>query len=88
MVYELPNDLRLRILGNQEILGKSQIWVQTSRIKTLVIAVKKHAKVDINTFLVLSSFTEFLYFVLREKDTERERERERGRERVDHLWHR
>ena len=33
MVYELPhklpNDLRLRILGNKEILGKSQIWVET-----------------------------------------------------------
>ena len=33
LVYELsqvlPNDLRLRILGNKEILGKSQIWVET-----------------------------------------------------------
>ena len=27
--HELPNDLRLRILGNKEILGKSQIWMQT-----------------------------------------------------------
>ena len=27
--HELPNDLRLRILGNKEILGKSQIWVET-----------------------------------------------------------
>ena len=26
---ELPNDLRLRILGNKEIHGKSQIWVET-----------------------------------------------------------
>ena len=24
---ELPNDLRLRILGNQEILEKCQMWV-------------------------------------------------------------
>ena len=24
--HELPNDLRLRILGNKEILGKSQTW--------------------------------------------------------------
>ena len=29
LVYELPNDFRLRILGNEEILGKSQIWVET-----------------------------------------------------------
>ena len=27
--HELPNDLRLRILGNKEILGKSRIWVET-----------------------------------------------------------
>ena len=27
--HELPNDLRLRILRNKEILGKSQIWVET-----------------------------------------------------------
>ena len=24
--HELPNNLRLRILGNKETLGKSQIW--------------------------------------------------------------
>ena len=29
MPHELPNDLRLRIIGNKEILGKSQIWVKT-----------------------------------------------------------
>ena len=28
LVYELPNGLRPRILGNQEILEKSQIWVE------------------------------------------------------------
>ena len=32
-VYELPhelaNNLRLRILGNNKILGKSQNWVET-----------------------------------------------------------
>ena len=27
--HELPNNLRPRILGNKEILGKSQIWVET-----------------------------------------------------------
>ena len=25
---ELPNDLRVRVLGNQEILEKSQNWVE------------------------------------------------------------
>ena len=29
LVYELPNEVRLRILGNKEILGISQIWVKT-----------------------------------------------------------
>ena len=28
--HELPIDLRLRISGNKEILGKSQIWVETA----------------------------------------------------------
>ena len=27
--HELPNDLRLRILGNKKILGKSQVCVET-----------------------------------------------------------
>ena len=30
--HELPNYLRLRILGKKQILGKSQIWVETSRV--------------------------------------------------------
>ena len=34
LVYELPhefpNDLKFRILGNNEILGKSEIWIDTS----------------------------------------------------------
>ena len=29
LVYELLNEVRLRILGNKEILGISQIWVKT-----------------------------------------------------------
>ena len=29
LVYELPNNLRLRILGNYEIVEKYQIWVDT-----------------------------------------------------------
>ena len=27
--HELPNELRVRILGNKEMLGKSQVWVET-----------------------------------------------------------
>ena len=27
LLYELPNDFRLRILGNQEILEKCQMWL-------------------------------------------------------------
>ena len=27
--HELPNNLRLMILGNKEILGKPQIWKKT-----------------------------------------------------------
>ena len=27
--HELPSNLKLRILGNKEILGKSEIWVET-----------------------------------------------------------
>ena len=27
--HELPNDVRLTILGNKEILEKSQIWVES-----------------------------------------------------------
>ena len=27
--HELPSNLNLRILGNKEILGKSEIWVET-----------------------------------------------------------
>ena len=27
--HELSHDLGLRILGNKEILGKSQIWLET-----------------------------------------------------------
>ena len=52
--HELPNDLRLKILGNEEIFGKSEIaWRHSlvpslpSRNETLAIAVKQHTKVDI-----------------------------------------
>ena len=60
--HELPNNLRLRILRNQEILEKDQIWMGTqpsaqspyslvpSFPQTLRIAVKKHAKPDTKLF--------------------------------------
>ena len=32
--HELPNDLRLRILGNKVILGKSQYWVEKLEISS------------------------------------------------------
>ena len=28
--HEFPNDVRLRILGSKEILGKYEIWVETA----------------------------------------------------------
>ena len=62
LVYELPHellsDLRLTILGNQEILGKSEIWVECSAQSPLHKftfgrrSKKKNAKKDIE--LVLS----------------------------------
>ena len=60
---ELPNDLR--ILGNKEILGKSQIWVDTYpsaqspfQKLNLPIAVKKHAKIDNKLFSSCPVFLE------------------------------
>ena len=68
LVYELPHELRLRILGNKEILGKCQIWVQTSAQSPFQKlnfgnSIQKTLKSRYQTFLVLSSFTGFLYFV-------------------------
>ena len=62
LLHDLPNDVRLRILGNKEILAKSQVLVKkqpsaqylpppTPRIQTRPIAVKKLAKIDIKFFL-------------------------------------
>ena len=68
--HELPNDLRLRILGNKEILGKSQICVETepstqSPFQKLDFgnSSQKTRKIRYQTFLFLSGFTGFLYFV-------------------------
>ena len=74
LVYEfphkLPNDLRRRILRNKKIFGKSQIWVETypsaqSPLQDLNpgSSSQKTRKSRYQTFLVLSSFTRFLYFV-------------------------
>ena len=68
--HELPNDLRLRILGNKEILGKSRIWVETlptaqSPLQKLNSgsSSQKIRKSRYLTLLALSSFTGFLYSV-------------------------
>ena len=68
--HELPNDLRLRILGNKEILGKSQILVEIQpsaqspfhKLNFGNSSQKTH-KSRYQTFLFLSSFTGFLCFV-------------------------
>ena len=61
---------KLRILGNKEILGKSQVWVETypraqSPFQKLNFGTtpKSIRKSRYQTFLVLSSFTGFLYSV-------------------------
>ena len=62
LLHDLPNGVRLRILGNKEILAKSQVLVKKQpsaqylpppppRIQTRPIAVKKLAKIDIKFFL-------------------------------------
>ena len=66
--HELPNELRHRILGNKEILGKCQIWVQTSAQSPFQKlnfgnSIQKTLKSRYQTFIVLPSFTGFLYFV-------------------------
>ena len=69
LVYELPhklpNDLRLRILKNKETLRKSQIWMETSSFQKSNFGngSQKTRKSRYKTFLVLFSFTGFLYFV-------------------------
>ena len=62
--------LRLRILGNYEILRKSQVWVETypsaqSPFKKLDFgnSSQNPCKRRYQIFLVLSNFTGFFYFV-------------------------
>ena len=69
LLYELPSKLRLRILGKQEI-EKSQILVKTepsaqSPSQNLNFGNSNQKYLQIyQSFVVLSNFTEFLYFVL------------------------
>ena len=67
---ELPNDSRFRILGNQEILEKCQMWVQTqanaqSPFQKLNVdtSCQKTRKIRYYTFEVLPNFIVSLYFV-------------------------
>ena len=67
--HELPNDLRLRILGNKEIIGKSQIWVGAQPSAQSLFqkfkfgnSSQKRCKSRDQTFLVQSSFTRFVFF--------------------------
>ena len=70
LLHELPNNLRLRILENREILGKSPIWVETwpsaqSPFQKLNFGSSSHKtrKSRYQTLLALSSFTGFHYFL-------------------------
>ena len=67
---ELPNDLRLRILGNYEILEKCQIWVEMqpsaqSSFEKLNVdnTCQKTGKIRYYIFEILPNFTVSLYFV-------------------------
>ena len=75
LVYKLPNqfpsDLRLKILGNQKIIEKLKVLVETqltahSSFQKLNFgnSSQKLRKSRYQIFLVLSSFTGNLYFVL------------------------
>ena len=71
----LPNNFRLRILGNKKVLKKSQIgWKQTlvpslpSRNKILVITVKNYTEADFKSFFspvqfCLTSLLSSKYFI-------------------------
>ena len=65
--HELPNDLRLTILGNIRTISNYGGDFFPSRKQTLVIAVKKKTKVDIKLFLsylVLLDFSIFFQNIL------------------------
>ena len=63
MFHEMPNDLRLRILGNKEILGNLKTtWGHSLvpslpwRNKFLVMELRKHAETVSFFFSVLCNF--------------------------------
>ena len=68
--HKLPNDLRLRNIGNQEMKEKSQNCVKTKKLisslpsknKVLTIAIKTHAKVEIKVLLSCPNLPDFLTF--------------------------
>ena len=69
--HELPNDLRLTILGNQEILEKCQMWVQTqpnaqSSFQKLNVdnSCQKTRKIRYYIFETLPNFIVSLHFLL------------------------
>ena len=66
----MPNKLRLRILGTQEIVEKYQMQMRrcqvpslSSIIETLTIVAKKTVKIRHQVLEVLSNFSVFLQFV-------------------------
>ena len=66
--HELPNNLRLKILRNWEILEKCQNWVKIepsllSRNQTFVIAAKNYAEAVYHSFLFLPNFACSFYSV-------------------------
>ena len=61
LLNELLNDLKLMILGNKEILEKISNY--SSQKLNFENSSQKTRKSRYKTFLVLSNFTEFLYFL-------------------------
>ena len=55
LFHELPSDLRLGVLGNSEIMLKTQKWVGTESSipyprKKKLLVVKNYTKIDIKVF--------------------------------------
>ena len=63
LVYDLPNNSRLRILGNLQILEKSLILEVKLALWSLCLPETKLCKSRYQHFLVLFNFTGFLYLV-------------------------
>ena len=69
--HELLNNLRIYVLPNKEILGKSKNYVRTqpsgqSPLEKifLALALKKYAKANIKDFLSCLIFLDFLFIIL------------------------